>query len=50
MDLLCLFLVPTRLADGFGLKELPYPGIGQEFTPIGVGPPFPLREFGLVQL
>ncbi len=31
--LLCLFHVPTRLADGFGLKEPPYLGQSQEFTP-----------------
>ena len=29
-----LLQVPTGLADGFGLKELPYPDPGQEFTPI----------------
>ena len=36
--------MPTRLADGFGLKELAYPPIRQgEFTPGLVGPPFPYR-------
>jgi len=36
MDLLCLFLVPTRLADGFGLKELPYSWYARRFTPLEV--------------
>jgi hypothetical protein len=39
--LLLLSQMPTGLADGFGLKELPYlPGEG-EYTPDYLGPPFP---------
>jgi hypothetical protein len=46
----CLFLLPARLADGFGREELPYPAprcrpsrarpCAPQFTPI-VGPPLP---------
>jgi altronate dehydratase small subunit len=32
-SLLLLFQTPTGLADGFGLKELPYPPKWKEFTP-----------------
>ena len=46
----CLFLLPTRLADGFGREELPYPaslpgpcgpGRGGRNSPPCVGPPLP---------
>ena len=34
--LLCPFQVPTELADGFGLKELPYSWYARRFTPLEV--------------
>ena len=38
---LLLFQAPTRLADGFGLKELPYPSPHEkEYTPL-FGSPVP---------
>lgn len=41
--------VPTRLADGFGLKELAYPAM-LEFTPKKWVPRFPLGNSAVVQL